>query len=207
MIEASLAEKICSDYKVPEEACEKYGNFYRKSVLARVQKKYLSHLVSSVEDMINEKLRKDLDEKVRHGKGTQQDIDKYIKNNRRFSILISPVAELKRKAVSYVSKHGATILYNTRFVEGDVRVLLAHELGHLVSGMLMDGAGADTENHANVFAFFALQDKNNFYKNTAKDFLFQSDTAIAGKIAALCPITMYDQASDVKKLSDGVAAT
>jgi hypothetical protein len=65
-------------------------------------------------------------------------------------------------------------------------VLIAHELGHIVNKEFLDGQ--DSENAANLFAYIAMKDKNEFYEKTCKEFLFKSDVMILHEIENLCPL-------------------
>ncbi|MDR0448581.1 MAG: hypothetical protein LBH07_07920 [Treponema sp.] len=67
------------------------------------------------------------------------------------------------------------------------RILIAHELGHIVNKELMDGI-KDNEEMANLFAFIALEDKMHFYQKKCKKFTPDSNLQIFNDILNICPI-------------------
>jgi hypothetical protein len=86
---------------------------------------------------------------------------------------------------------GALIAYDPAFVDADICVFIAHELGHIVNRHILECP--DTQNMADVFRFLALNDRNEFYKHKAKDFIFPSEAAIIDAVSNACPIADYNQ--------------
>lgn len=68
------------------------------------------------------------------------------------------------------------IYYNSRLEEKDKRLLIAHELGHIIEQFVFKQNGS--EGIASLFAYIAMLDKNKFYREECKDFLFPSDLTI-----------------------------
>lgn len=146
-------EEIAKKFNVSVETCERYCQFYDKSILPRIQKKYLAKLISVVEDMITEKIQSGI-EKIRQ----EEDI---APNTRRYSIVLSDKLRRKNvKAFTLSLKYGAIITYNPENSEEDISMSIAHELGHLLIEYEII-SGADAENHAELFAYFALNKENN----------------------------------------------
>jgi Zn-dependent peptidase ImmA (M78 family) len=105
---------------------------------------------------------------------------------RLYSILLEPAA-IKRKATTRYHISGAIIYYNTCFDENTIRILIAHEVGHIVNKELLKNT-EDSEQTANLFAYIALLDKNKFYTDECKQFISNSDMQIFNDMANTCPI-------------------
>jgi uncharacterized protein YqgQ len=105
---------------------------------------------------------------------------------RLYSIILVP-AFVKRKATTRHHKYGAIVYFSNEFEDINKRILIAHELGHIVNKELL--GKHDSEKSANLFAFFALNDKNNFDFNDAKEYIFKGgELEILSTIKAVCPI-------------------
>jgi hypothetical protein len=185
-----VCEKICKEFKVSEDDCYQHEQYYNKIILQKIQTKYLSHLVSAIEEIINRQMLEENKKKL-------ESVDETLKNVRRYSILLIP-GESVGKAKTYTSDFGAAIYYNPKNDIMDLRILIAHELGHVVNehrGIL------NSDNFANIFAFLSINEKNEFYKNKSDDFKFSSEMEIISKIFSLCPILDKDQMriSDILK--------
>jgi Zn-dependent peptidase ImmA (M78 family) len=147
--------------------------------------------------MINDNFKKKYILPVLNSKKyTEEDKRVFIRRNfRLYSILLRPLDGLHRKGYVIHYNFGSIIVYNPRLDDKDIRVLIAHELGHIINLYLLNTQ--DTQNTANLFSFIAINGKNNFYKNEATGFTYTSELAIIDAISAACPILRHDQAADV----------
>jgi len=139
---ADLLDITKEDYKF-------VNNFYEKNILPRIRKKYLAKLISVIEDMIDEKQKK----------------DSSIKKMERYKIIlteITPELKLKTKTYCLLFPYHAVILYDPNVTPQDIRIMIAHELGNLLSHFKIIN-NRDVNVYANLFAFFALRGEENFY--------------------------------------------
>lgn len=67
------------------------------------------------------------------------------------------------------------IYYADYLQENEKRFAIAHELGHIVNDYILKIEDGNREYRASLFAYIALLDKNNFYKNEAKDYITKTD--------------------------------
>ena len=51
----AVSEKFCSEFGLAQEQIEAYENLYNKDILPVINRHYLSHLVTTIEELINEK--------------------------------------------------------------------------------------------------------------------------------------------------------
>ena len=108
------------------------------------------------------------------------------KTFRLYSIILVPI-DLKRRATTRYHPSGAIIYYNACYEEKIIRILIAHEVGHIVNKELLENV-EDSEKTANLFAFIAMDDKNKFYSEESKKFISKSDMQILDDIVNICPI-------------------
>ncbi|WGK69458.1 hypothetical protein P0082_00960 [Candidatus Haliotispira prima] len=74
-----------------------------------------------------------------------------------------------------------TIYYHPGMEKKELRICLAHELGHLFCAVLLDKDNSKkfcSEPVSTVFGIFAILDKNDFYTNKTKSFCHPSPEAI-----------------------------
>jgi hypothetical protein len=174
-------------FKVSEETCELINQYYNKDVLPRIQKIYLAHLVLSVEEMIDEKLRK---------KSQENDPDE--KKVRKFTITLSSDEDFKKQgARSICFANGVIIKYKPIKNTKELRIFIAHELWHLLCFYKVN-KNTDAENYANLFAYFAISGKNKFYKDIVNDpdLIYPGEKDIISNIQAVCPIKEEIQKND-----------
>jgi Zn-dependent peptidase ImmA (M78 family) len=107
------------------------------------------------------------------------------KNIRLFSLLLAP-RKIRKRATTRHFDFGSIIYYNPDFEEKQIRILIAHELGHIINKYLIDIQ--DNENTANLFAFIAIRDKDEFYKHKCKELVFDSDIQILNEIKSICDL-------------------
>jgi phosphoribosyl 1,2-cyclic phosphodiesterase len=119
-MDSVVAEKFCSDFRLTNEQISRYENFYQQSILPVISRHFLSHLVSTIEELINEKkkraflvhIRNTIDETAKYDYAT---IERAINQKmlRLFSIILVPVDSGKLKARTHLigGGHGALITY------------------------------------------------------------------------------------------------
>lgn len=181
-----------------EEECDKYNDFYEQQILPRINRKFLAHMVAVVEEMIDEKIRREITEanqnnplKKETGTPTFQ----------RYNIIVSGnVTPKNGTAYTRCFPQGAIIIYKRNDDQNDIekekelRIFVAHELGHLLlkHGIIDDTS--HTENHANLLAYFAISGKNDFYVDKAPKFKYNGDKPeIISKILEACPVRKMNQ--------------
>ena len=187
-----ISAKITKEWGVNPETIKQYDSLFKGKIKPIIKTNYLSHLVTTVENMVNEKrmiefLRaaENIEEiqinRMQHMRGLLAS-----KTFRLYSIIREP-ANLKRKATTRYHPSGAIIYYNSCYDEKTVRILIAHEIGHIVNKELLENA-VDSEQTANLFAYIAMEDKNNFYMEECKKFVSKSDIQILDDIISICPV-------------------
>jgi len=175
-LEGRIKQELTQTYKVPEDLCEAYNQFYSDQILPRVREKFLAHLISVAEDLIIEKIR---------------ERDPTI--TRRYRIILWKNNPKNGRATLRSFPYGAVITYNPQNVDRDLRIFVAHELGHLLCKFQVLEGGT-TDNNANLFAYFAINGKNIFYKEKAPTLIFRGgELQIISTIQAACPIRKEDQ--------------
>jgi hypothetical protein len=174
-LEKDIRERLAKTFKVPEGRCEDYYRVYNETLLPLIQEKFLAHLVSVAEDLIFMKIKAN-DPKAP-----------------RFKITLWKNEPTNGKATMRLWRYGAIIAYNPQNDHRDLRVFVAHELGHLFCRYkILDGEA--TDNNADLFAFFAIFGKNEFYSKKAPDLIYKGrELEIISNIQAACPIIKEDQ--------------
>jgi hypothetical protein len=185
--------KLCDDFKVDAETCESFEKLYSSEIEKKLKLRHLSHLVSTIEDKINDLYKeKYIIPLLNSTQYTEEQKRAYVRRNYRlYSILLRPIKGLKCKGKMAHFNYGAIIAYDPDLDERDIRILVAHEIGHIINIHILHCQ--DTQNRANVLCFFAINGKNVFYKEDAKRFTYTSELAIIDEIFKLCPITGYNQ--------------
>jgi Zn-dependent peptidase ImmA (M78 family) len=97
---------------------------------------------------------------------------------------------MKRRATTRHHTSGAIIYYSSCYEEKEKRILIAHELGHIVNKELHKNTG-DSEQMANLFSYIAIEDKDKFYSEECKNFVTaRSDLQRLNDIVNICrPLT------------------
>jgi hypothetical protein len=191
-----VCEKLCKDFKVDVETCENFEKLYISDIEKQIRLRHLSHLVSTVEDKINDRYKeKYIVPVLKSGKYTEEQKRAIVRRNfRLYSILLRPIKGLSCKAMVSHFNYGSIIVYNPDMDEREIRMLVAHEIGHIINlCVLLLNPCDDTQNRANVLCYFAINGRNQFYKNKAHKFTYTSELAIIDEIFKLCPITKLDQ--------------
>jgi len=174
-LEDHIKDELAQTYKVPEDRCEAYSQIYSEKILPRIREKFLAHLISVAEDLIFEK-NKEKDP-----------------NTRRYRIILWKNNPKNGRATLRSLPFGAVITYNPQNDDRDLRIFVAHELGHLLCKyQILDGG--TTDNNANLFAYFSITGKNTFYKEKAPSLVYRGgELEIISSIQAVCPITKENQ--------------
>lgn len=182
-LDSCIIEKLQSEFSVSTDDINQYVRFFNKNIKPQIKTHYLSHLVTSIEDMINEKRKtemfQDLD-KINNKKEDVKELKRYImtKNIKLFSIVLAPVEITNgRKARVYNMPSAALICYANYLTEQEKRFVIAHELGHIVTSVFF-ADNNEQESYASLFAFIALLDKNNFYVQECKYYTSKNDVQL-----------------------------
>jgi len=187
----NVSAKIFKEWGVTPEIIERYDSFFKETIKPIIKTNYLSHLVTTVENMVNDKrMEKVLKamENVQGSKVNPNELRSLLasKTFRLYSIIREPV-NLKRRATTRYHPSGAIIYYNSSYNEKTIRILIAHEIGHIVNKELLENA-VDSEQTANLFSYIAMEDKNKFYMDECRKFVSISDMQILNDIISICPV-------------------
>ena len=175
VLEKDIRERLAKTFKVSEDRCEDYYRVYNETLQPLIQKKFLAHLVSAAEDLIFIKIKAD------------------DPTAPRFKITLWEHAPTNGKATMRLWRCGAIIAYNPQNDPQDLRIFIAHELGHLLCRYnILDGEA--TDNNADLLAFFAISGKDKFYRGKAPKLIYSGgELQIISSIQSACPITKEDQ--------------
>lgn len=168
----SLLEKIASRFKISTEQVSSIHNIY-KNIVKGMKRHYLAHVIRTMEDFLRNQ-----------------------PGNEMFRIICSPVAESEKSlgiASAHYYKHRYfAIYYHPQTDEKQLRVMLAHELGHLfLVDMLNDIADQHfdektmLEPMSTIFGVFTILDKNDFYHNKTAPFKHKSPDEILDDFSLL----------------------
>lgn len=157
-----------------------------------IEENYLSHLKTAIEDAINVKMKKEvvsqiLSRKEEIGEDKCKEIEKMIKLNqfRPFTIILAPMI-FPKKASTRIINRSALICFDSRIERRQLRVFLAHEFGHIVIKYLLGQGDVAKEQHlSNLFAFFAILDKDDFYKNDCRHLTHRTPEELLSVVANL----------------------
>ena len=190
----AVKDKFIDGFGLTGDQINRYENNFNSIILPVVKRHFLSHLVTTIEELINEKKKHDFLEHIKNSANSNtlydyKTIERLVNHKmlRLFSIILVPVESGKLKARTYcIGKGtGAMVTYWKDLPKKQIRILIAHELGHIADKYIFENtnSGDDT---ATLFGYIALQDRNNFYKNKVKEFTNESDLAIYNEIVNLC---------------------
>lgn len=183
-IDQATVKYLCEVFKVYPKNCEFYNNFYNKELLPRIQKNYLAHLVASVEELVDEKLQKE--KKTGGAKAPSGE-------KSRFYIGMKFDVPPGKKSVVECCNKCAHIKYKPSSDFKQIRIMIAHEIGHLLHKYKVDVDGVDFsgnsyENHANLFAFCAINGKDKFYHDKVEKLKYNNEKEIIDSIQKVKPI-------------------
>lgn len=182
-LDDTIKDKLKDSFKVSENDIIEVVSFFNKTLKPVLKSHYLSHLVASIEEIINSNKKKEFLKRI---KNTNKTGDKKNsthvflneENARIFSIVLVPIPNSKRKALSLNKRGGVIIYYADYLGENERRFVIAHELGHIVNDYILNNQNDNIENRASLFAYIALLDKNNFYKNEAPEYITSNDVTL-----------------------------
>jgi Zn-dependent peptidase ImmA (M78 family) len=187
-MDEGISSKISKEWGISPETINRYSSYFRETIKPIIRTNYLSHLVTTIENMVNNRRMV----KILTVAEVTEVVDAAQLRNflasrtwRLYSIILEPII-LKRRATTYYHSSGAIIYYNSVYEEKTIRILIAHELGHIVNKELLENA-VDSEQTANLFAYIAMEDKNKFYTEECEKFITKSDLQIFNDIANICP--------------------
>ena len=175
-----IVEKLKSAFKVSREEVFTLLDFFNTKLKPAIKTHYLSHLVSSIEEMINEKEKHNFLAYIKETERTEKDVNRLTnlineKSIRLFTIILQPLENVERKAQTYKKDGGVMIYYKEHLLENEKRFAIAHELGHIVNSYLLGNNDDNMENRASLFAYIALLDKNNFYQKECYAYISKTD--------------------------------
>lgn len=157
-----------------------------------IEKNYLSHLISAIENIINDKIKEKL--KLRIEKEEEESKIKELlrlieaKYFRLFPILLKPFPNVtKKNALSFdIKTGGAIILYNNTLEDKQKRLLIAHELGHLyMKYVSTKKTEKELEKVVTAFSILAILDKDDFYRNRGRALISTSIDEILSNVERL----------------------
>lgn len=179
-LDETITSKLKSAFNVSDEDIQEVVTFFNGTLKPALKVHYLSHLVTTIEEMINDDQKKNFLEHIRTTGKPEDSIATVTKlvNDKRvrvFSIILVPIKNSNKKAQTYMKQGGVMICYADYLQENEKRFAIAHELGHIVNDYILKIDDENREYRASLFAYIALLDKNNFYKNEAKDYITRTD--------------------------------
>lgn len=179
-LDETITSKLKSAFNVSDEDIQEVVTFFNGTLKPALKVHYLSHLVTTIEEMINDDQKKNFLEHIRTTGNSEDSIATMTKlvNDKRvrvFSIILVPIKNSNKKAQTYMKQGGVMICYANYLQENEKRFAIAHELGHIVNDYILKINDENREYRASLFAYIALLDKNNFYKNEAKDYITRTD--------------------------------
>ena len=146
-----------------------------------IQMNYLSHLISAIENIINDKIKNELKTRIVEY-SNEKEIKELLslidaKHFKVFPILLKPFPyKTKKKALSFdIKKGGAIILYDDNLEDKQKRLLIAHELGHLYMKYVSSHKSElKLEKIVTAFSIIAIMDKDDFYRNRSRNLISKS---------------------------------
>lgn len=175
-------EKTKIDINIINNLSEEFKNILQPEI----EDHYLSHLVSSIETIINkEKINsflKSINKNLNLNEEDRRELLNFVVNNkfRFYPILLRKTKGLPLPAsVDFmwrdnIQSEGAIIYYSAEITDKkQLRIFIAHELGHIyfetISKIKRDNDKYSLEDYSNLFALFTIIDKDNFYNYRCKE--------------------------------------
>jgi len=185
-LDAEILKDLSSTFHVSDDNCEHYNKVYNERILPRIKKNYLAHLIAAIEELIN-------DNRQKTQEMDPEDISNW--NTRGFFIGLhqKEPSPGKNAETIFFEKKSVCIIYkkiDDKKIDEikKIRIFIAHELGHVIREHgIIPGTGL-IENYANLFAYFAIKGKNDFYKIGVRDLVYKNEKEIIESIGKLCPI-------------------
>jgi hypothetical protein len=180
-----ISKRLSEKLNISDETIANWQNYFDTVIKTKIKTKFLSHLVTTIEDLINEKrMREIIETAKKNGNDITLIRSLFANRNVRFYSLVLIPVKIRRRATTRYHEFGASIYYNDDFEDKQIRILIAHELGHIVDREL--SSETDGESTANLFAYIAMQDKNDFYNKESKNYIFHSDMEILNEVLNVC---------------------
>jgi hypothetical protein len=156
-----IVAQISEQYNMPKKLIENLRSFYVRFV-GDMKQQYLAHIIRTMEEQL-----------------------RIISGNSMFRIVCSPVDKTSKEfgiaKAQYYKKRFFAIYYHPNTDEKQLRVLLAHELGHLFLIEMVNSTfgkqydeTAYVEPSSTVFGILAILDKNEFYHNKTTTYMHKS---------------------------------
>lgn len=175
-------ERTKIDINIINNLSEEFKNILQPEI----EDHYLSHLVSSIETIINkEKVNsflKSINNNLNLNEEDRRELLNFVGNNkfRFYPILLRKTKGLPLPAsVDFmwrdnIQSEGAIIYYSAEITDKkQLRIFIAHELGHIyfetISKIKRDNDKYSLEDYSNLFALFTIIDKDNFYNYRCKE--------------------------------------
>lgn len=154
--------KISSVFVVPEDQVKKLFKLYQNKISKSLKRHYLAHVIRTMEETLRE-----------------------LPGNEMFRIICTPIDEhstdIGIASAHYYKGRFFAIYYHPKTNEKQLRIMLAHELGHLFLIELFNksfGENYDettqTEPISTILGIFTILDKNEFYHNKTTPFKHNS---------------------------------
>jgi hypothetical protein len=168
-----LVSKISAQYNVPEKQVNMLYSFFL-DITKGIKGQYLAHIIRTLEERLRQ-----------------------IPGNEMFRIVCSPVEEnVKRLGIAsahYYKGRYFSIFYHPATEEKQLRILLAHELGHLFLveffNSVLDGSKFDEKSEiepmSTILGIFTILDKNEFYHNKTVSFKHRSPLEVLDDFSLL----------------------
>jgi hypothetical protein len=157
MVDFSVTEEIVShistQFNVSEKEVKKLHSFFL-DVTSGIKGQYLAHIIRTMEERLRQ-----------------------LPGNEMFRIVCSPVGEDAKQlgiaSAHYYKGRYFSIFYHPRTEEKQLRIMLAHELGHLFLVELFNSIlkakkfdeKSEIEPMSTILGIFTILDKNEFYHN------------------------------------------
>jgi hypothetical protein len=153
-----IINEISGVFNIAKEKVQALHRMYQKKISSAMKRHYLAHIIRTMEDTLRN-----------------------LPGNEMFRIICTPVAEDSKDigiaCSHYYKGRFFAIYYHPKTNEKQLRIMLAHELGHiffleLVSSSKVPNLDAKTviELSSTVMGIFTILDKNEFYHNGTAPF-------------------------------------
>jgi Zn-dependent peptidase ImmA (M78 family) len=167
-----IIHNISEMFGVSKETLNKLDKFYQ-TIANGMKQQYLAHVIRTME----ERLRK-------------------IPGNEMFRIICSPVDENSKNlgiaGADYYKGRYFAIFYHPKTDEKQLRIMLAHELGHLFLIELVNSSLGSNFNErtmieplSTILGIFIILDKNEFYWNKTATFKHRSPEEVLDDFSLL----------------------
>ena len=115
-LKPDIISKLEKAFSVPEKEINDLLKFFNTRLKPAIKAHYLSHLVSSIEEMINEQEKKEFLNYIKKTERAEKDIETLtnLVNERRirlFTINLQSLSGVKRKAKTYKKVCGVMMYY------------------------------------------------------------------------------------------------